>query len=276
MNDRVTLVPQACGAALAGDVRQCLERLLASAQFAKAPRMSRLLSFIVESKLCGTERALTEYAIGVALFGRDADGYSTALDPVVRVQIGRLRSRLASYYAALDRAPVCRISIPMGKYVPVFTVVALPQRASRQTVLQLAPLRNLTSEQGSTAFVCGLDEELSSRLFHDFGSAIALGDTASCLAASDDVERKWPHRLEGSIRMEQNHVRASMRLVDTRAGQIAWLSKFDFRGKLCMSLQERLAGAICTELQRYLSAVPLDGGPLPSWGSSQNEGPLAF
>lgn len=253
MNERMTLSPQACGAAIeTGDVRLALKRLLASAQFARAPSMSRLLSFLVEKKLGGMEREINEYAIGLDVFRRDASMYTTMLDPVVRVQVGRLRARLAAYYVALPRPPAIRISIPMGNYIPLFALPSAAPRSFRYRLLQVAPLRNLTAEQGSSAFVCGLDEELGSRLFTAFGGAIELRETEPAPALGDAGDQEPPHRLEGSIRVEDKHVRASMRLVDTRAGHIAWLSKFDFSGALCMSLQEKLAGAICAELERHL------------------------
>jgi TolB-like protein len=256
MNDHIKLVSDECGAELqAVDVGQSLKQLLSSREFAQAPRMSKLLSFLVEKKLDGMERELTEYTIGLEVFRRDARVYNTALDPVVRVQVGRLRARLAAYYAALANPPEIQISVPMGNYVPVFKPSGVVPPSFRYKMLQVAPLRNLSAEQGGSAFVSGLDEELGSRLFQSFGNAIELREARADGQSGGANDSAPPHRLEGSVRVEQQHVRASMRLVDTGAGQIAWLSKFDFRGNLCMSLQEKLASAICAELERYLVSV---------------------
>jgi len=221
-----------------------VDALLASATFAKAPRMCRLLTFLLEKKISGQEHDINEYAIGLDLFGRDASTYDTALDPQVRVQIGRLRTRLATYYAALERATAVRIEIPMGSYVPVIVQASAASKPLRYKRIQLAPLRNLTGASDCSMFVSGLDAELGSRLFATLGQGVQLSET------SDD---NWAPRLEGSVRIENDHVRASIRLVEPGAGNIAWLSQFDRRGKLCISLQEELAGAICDGLQRYLS-----------------------
>lgn len=249
MNDPTTLLSAEGGTALlAAEVTQSLARLKASPEFAKAPRMCKLLAFLVETKLSGQQQ-ITEYEIGLAVFRRDAKVYNTALDPVVRVQVGRLRARLKAYYAGLATPPAVQVSIPLGAYIPVFSRSCAVTPSFRYKLLQVAPLRNLSGEHATNTFVSGLDEELGSRLFHAFGSAIELREESG--GRRPDGEP--PHRLEGSIRVEEKHVRASMRVVDTNAGQIAWLSKFDFRGNLCMSLQEKLASAICDELERFLA-----------------------
>lgn len=221
-----------------------VDQLLASATFAKAPRMCRLLTFLLEKKLSGNEHEINEYAIGLDLFGRDASTYDTTLDPQVRVQIGRLRTRLESYYAALEYVPAAHISIPKGSYAPVISRSIPASKPLRYKRILLTPLRSLTGASDCNMFVSGLDAELGSRLFEALGKGLQLSET------SDD---SLAPRLEGSVRIEEDHVRASIRLVEPGAGNIAWLSQFDSRGKLCISLQEELAGAICDGLHRYLT-----------------------
>lgn len=249
------------------EVRRFVKQLLASPSFAKAPRMCRLLNFLVEKKLAGQEHEINEYAIGLDVFGRDARQYDTTLDPSVRVQVGRLRSRLKAYYAALDAAPAVLIAIPLGGYVPVINGTGAPAGADDRYRMQVAPLRNLTMAVATDAFVHGLDEELGSRLFRDLGASIQLGSQSASLMPGAGNGAP-PLRLEGSVRVEDNHVRTSMRLVDAGAGQVAWLSQFDRHGQLCMSLQEELAAAICSELRCYLSSHSSGGGMLASCGSN--------
>jgi TolB-like protein len=239
-------------------LRLALQEVLGSPLFSRAPRTCKLLTWLVDMKLDSRQAEISEFAIGLAVFRRDARSYDTTLDPVVRVQMGRLRARLAEY-AAAQSAPRPRLCIPLGRYVPALiqsdtptpavTPVATPLRGER---LQLAPLRNLSSAPDSQAFIAGIDEELGSKLFHAFGSLIQLPQQSLAWPASGFDAR---HRLEGSIRVEQGHVRASMRLVDTRVGDVAWLAQIDRSGELGMQLQEELAGAICGQLQCYLSSV---------------------
>nr|WP_314539497.1 hypothetical protein [uncultured Massilia sp.] len=233
-------------------VRQEVQSVLTSPLFARAPRMRDLLIHLVEKKLAGQEAEIGERAIGLAVFRRDSRSYDTLLDPVVRVQVGRLRSRLADHYAAAEGRHAVRIAVPPGSYVPVISACPPSPAPARQARLALAPLRNLSAAQRGEAFVSGVDEELGARLFQAFGNRIELPATARGIWSAG-ANAGAAQRLEGSIRIEENHVRASMRVVDAAAGQIAWLSQVDCSGALGMQLQEELARAICDRLQGYLA-----------------------
>jgi TolB-like protein len=105
----------------ADDVRHQLDRLLASAVFANAGRMSRFLKFVVDQTLAGRAERLKEYVIGVEVFDRDTS-YDPRLDSIVRVEAARLRSKLAEYYAGEGRGDVVVLSLPKGGYAPVVTL----------------------------------------------------------------------------------------------------------------------------------------------------------
>lgn len=111
------------------DVRRQLDRLLASAVFANAGRMSRFLKFVVERTLAGEGERLKEYVIGVEVFDRDAS-YDPRLDSIVRVEAARLRSKLAEYYAGEGRADAVVLSLPKGGYAPIVTLEQRPVAAS--------------------------------------------------------------------------------------------------------------------------------------------------
>lgn len=239
-----------------GEVWQAVQHILASEAFIKAPRMCQLLSFLMKKKLSGTEHLITEYAIGLEVFRRDVRLYDTCLDPVVRVQVGRLRGRLEAYYAALAAPPEIQIAIPAGSYVPVLTQGAVIPDEQARGRLQLAPLRNLTCTSDATVFVSGLEEELGAHLFHALGRTVEFMVAGANAVPPDAASMYIGHRLEGTVRVERQHVRASMRLVKAGAGKIAWLSQFDCNGVLGMSLQEELALAICHSVQRYFTGAP--------------------
>ncbi len=101
------------------DITAELERILASKGFATAGRLSRLLRYVVEKTLAGDAGQLKEYAVGVEVFDRD-DKYDPRLDSIVRVEAGRLRSRLDEYYNGEGAASLIRISLPRGGYVAQF------------------------------------------------------------------------------------------------------------------------------------------------------------
>jgi TolB-like protein/Tfp pilus assembly protein PilF len=96
-----------------------LERVLASAPFANSNRSQRFLRFVVENSLHDRDERLKEYAIAVDVFERDPS-YDPSVDATVRVEAGRLRSRLRDYYAAEGRNDPVVIDIPKGGYRATF------------------------------------------------------------------------------------------------------------------------------------------------------------
>src|SRR4051812_48017839 len=81
-------------------IREACEEILESNAFTKAHRMRRLFRFLVEQAVAGENRNTNEHTIGIEVFDREASAYMPGEDPIVRVQIGRLRQRLNAYYAA--------------------------------------------------------------------------------------------------------------------------------------------------------------------------------
>jgi TolB-like protein len=96
-----------------------LDRILTSKGFANAGRLSRLLRYVVERTLAGEADQLKEYAVGVEVFDRD-DKYDPRLDSIVRVEAGRLRSRLDEYYNSEGAQDEVRIVLPRGGYSAQF------------------------------------------------------------------------------------------------------------------------------------------------------------
>ncbi len=101
-------------------IRAGLDRVLVSDTFRAAPQLSAFLSFIVERTVEGRAAELKGYTIAVEGLGRPAD-FNPQIDPIVRVEAGRLRRSLAQYYAGDGRDDPVQISMPVGGYVPVFT-----------------------------------------------------------------------------------------------------------------------------------------------------------
>jgi len=99
----------------AAEIRAELERIVASRSFARAGRACDLLKFLVGETLAGAGARLKGYTIGVEVFGRPAD-FDPQIDPLVRVEAGRLRRRLLTYYTAEGSDDPVRIGLPRGSY----------------------------------------------------------------------------------------------------------------------------------------------------------------
>jgi eukaryotic-like serine/threonine-protein kinase len=100
-------------------IEEALAKVLASASFAAAERPARLLRFIVMEGLQGRAAELKESVIGVQVLGRNP-GFDSKLDPIVRVEISRLRTRIDLYYGSQGKEDELQISLPKGTYAPVF------------------------------------------------------------------------------------------------------------------------------------------------------------
>jgi eukaryotic-like serine/threonine-protein kinase len=99
-------------------VREQLERILLSEAFSRSERLSRFLRFVVEQTLAGNGATLKEQVLASELYGRGPD-FSSATDPIVRVDARRLRDKLREYYSDCREEPLV-IELPKGAYVPVF------------------------------------------------------------------------------------------------------------------------------------------------------------
>jgi TolB-like protein len=115
------------------EVRAELDRILASRGFAAAGRLSKLLRYVVDKTLAGETDQLKEYAVGIEVFERD-EKYDPRLDSIVRVEAGRLRTKLDEYYNGNggEGSPI-RISLPRGGYSAVFERAPLPSPAVVET-----------------------------------------------------------------------------------------------------------------------------------------------
>ncbi|HET9532365.1 MAG TPA: hypothetical protein VFQ92_18550, partial [Blastocatellia bacterium] len=66
------------------------------------------------------EGSLKEYTIATEVFGR-SNNYDSRSDSVVRVQAGRLRSKLQEYYSTEGKDDRVIIELPKGHYTPAFS-----------------------------------------------------------------------------------------------------------------------------------------------------------
>lgn len=99
-------------------VKAHLERVVSSETFSRSARARELLRYVVEEALAGRGDAINSKTIAQDVFGRD-ETFDASTDPLVRVQMGRTRATLGSYYEKHPDAEM-RITIPKGAYKPVF------------------------------------------------------------------------------------------------------------------------------------------------------------
>jgi len=102
----------------AEEVQDQLERILGSESVHLPERARRFLVYVVTETLAGRSHYLKAYTIAEVVFGRqnfDAQG-----DPAVRIEAGRIRRELERYYLMAGGSEPVVITIPKGRYVPIF------------------------------------------------------------------------------------------------------------------------------------------------------------
>jgi TolB-like protein/Tfp pilus assembly protein PilF len=102
------------------DIEDQLARILRSRTFAPSLRSQKFLQYVVGKSL-SDDPPPKEFAIAVDVFDRDTS-YDPSVDATVRVQAGRLRSRLREYYDDEGKDDPIVINIPTGSYAPAFSV----------------------------------------------------------------------------------------------------------------------------------------------------------
>jgi hypothetical protein len=113
-------------------IRAQLGRVLASSAFDQADRASAFLRFIVTTSLEGRASEIKESVIAVEALGRTTS-FDPKSDPIVRVEAGRLRTRLKAYYDAEGSQDPILITLPKGGYIPEFAIRTPPGGAYKRT-----------------------------------------------------------------------------------------------------------------------------------------------
>ncbi len=92
-----------------------VERILNSTTLRNAEVLRRLFKFLAEKSLAGEADHLKEYIVGVDAFGKPP-GYDPRQDSVVRIQMGRLRHKIADYYKDEGKDDLVLIDVPKGHF----------------------------------------------------------------------------------------------------------------------------------------------------------------
>jgi hypothetical protein len=121
------LVTGVAGADREEKLRQ-VDRVIASEVLHGSESLCKLLRYLAEHCIDQPGFGLKEYQIATELFGRPAN-FDPRIDATVRVQSGRLRSKLGEYYAHAGAADPWIIEVPKGAYSLLFSPRAAPVAA---------------------------------------------------------------------------------------------------------------------------------------------------
>lgn len=96
-----------------------IEKLVNSQTLHGSESLCKLLHFLAQQALDHPGAPVKEHQIATEVFGRPSD-FDPQLDSLVRVQAGRLRSKLAAYYESEGWEDHIVLDLPRGSYVLAF------------------------------------------------------------------------------------------------------------------------------------------------------------
>jgi hypothetical protein len=115
-----------------------LERVVASPDFRASERNKHVLRYIVQNTLEGTEDNITAYNFATLVYGRPTD-FNPLKDPIVRIEMARLRRDLEMYYLKSGRRNPLRLAIPKGRYFLRVTTASEANDKNSDAATQASP-----------------------------------------------------------------------------------------------------------------------------------------
>jgi TolB-like protein/Flp pilus assembly protein TadD len=237
-----------------------LARILASPVFSGAERLRRFLRLSVEAGLRGPTGLLKERTIGLDVYDR-GPAYDPRVDPIVRVEAARLRSKLREYYETLGAHDGVHIAVEKGSYVARLhrrrtggRRDLTPGAGASIAVLPFADLGGGEDDY----FVDGLTEELIHTLGRTAGLRVVARTSVFALKGLTLDIREIGRRLdvgavvEGSVRRAGGRLRITARMVDAGDGCELWTEAYERDAADSLLVQKELAAAIAATLRLQL------------------------
>ncbi len=235
-------------------IEATLDRIVASNTFRRSQRHRRFLDHIVHAALLGRHEQLKEVVIGLEVFGRPLQSYDPRRDPIVRVEAGRVREKLARFYAGEGCDEAFEIVVPTGGYLPhLRRRNPAAQRTRAMASVAVLPFVSMAPRPEDTSFAIGLADQLIDAL----GRVSGLKVTAR-MSAFKAHERgldaramgrllKVTHLIEGSIQHSGPRLRCIAQVTRARDGMRIWSRRFDADVSIDPDLfayQDRIAEAV--------------------------------
>jgi serine/threonine-protein kinase len=244
--------------------RAQLEHMLASPVFTRSERMSRFLRFAVERLLAGQAATLKEYLIGMEVFDK-GESMDPRVDPIVRVEAGRLRSKLREYYETEGSDDPILISFAPRSYVPVIQRRNTPAQGlsetsrilneRRRNSIAVLPFTDMSRAGDHRYFCDGLTEEVINAIAQGGDWRVASSTSVFQYRDRSDDVRVIGERLnvamilEGSVREWDKKLRVNVQLTDTDSGYHLWSETYNRTlDEDIFAVQQELSQAILNRL----------------------------
>ena len=249
-------------------IREQVQRVVESRTFQRATRLKSLLEYVVKGALNGDSAGQLRTAR--ELFGK-SDDFDPSIDPVVRVQFGRLRRTLRNYYATEGMNDSVIIEVPSRQYTPVFQdAKRSPKQAGAASdapslggptvisadrpLIAVMPFANLTNDASHDPFCYGLTEEIANGLA-SVSSVDVVASSSTFQFKDEHVDVREAGRelgvayiIEGSVRIEDGNTRVIAQLARSLDGVALWSESFDGKMNGILDTQKSIAQKVMENL----------------------------
>lgn len=242
-------------------IQEELQRVLKSRKFSRSPRLKQLLEYIIACWLAGDIRQLDGYNLAIAVFGR-GNSFEPGLDPIVRVQVSRLRNHLADYYAGEGASNPLRIDIPKGTYIPLICEQPCTSDAAQglaesvhATVMVLAFMANDGTQSIDGSHAIAISDHLIYLLTRTSGYRVISRISTAHLDPSLDACQLGDHFgaqfiIEGTVAVAADKFHVMVHLAETTRGYNLWSGRYTAQVNCLANVTERIYHDLLTKIPK--------------------------
>ena len=209
-----------------------VKKMMADPVFATSKVLKNFLLFVVDETLKGNANNLKEYTIAVNVLAKPAD-FKPQQSGIVRIHANRLRRALNNYYSGSGCGDSIRISIPKGRYIPVFDAnekLNLASEITKGYETKSIGVGTLRNSQNSTKnpFAEDLIRQLSTALIKSDQFSIVAHYALRNQSKNDDIvpdlacSAGLQFLLMGDLELIRESIRVHLQLITLGTRQLLW------------------------------------------------------
>jgi TolB-like protein len=260
-----------------------LNKILMHQLFINSDILSRFLQYVVHETLSGRKDQIKEFTIAMYVLKKPVV-FTSSYSSVVRVHAKRLRNALAVYYYEKGPDDIYLITIPKGRYIPLFekmdnkesskiTGVASLFSLNESKKSRIACLPFKTYEQNVSRKVLAdhLGEELTRQFSHCPDLSVLSYHTTRMLSPQKseikNLVSSWQvqYIITGSCHFENSNIRVFVEFIDAESEIQVW------SGSYCQNVE---AENYYSPMDQIVSEIFADLGKIKNPGFENMEEPL--
>jgi TolB-like protein len=232
-----------------GAVEEELEKIFHDPHFTESAILRKFLSFIVQETIQGRANRLKEYTIAVNVLEKPMN-FNPQENGIVRIHAGRLRRALSEYYNDVGRNDKIVITIPKGKYVPVFANPRDPKDAaiidkelrdepfvpdSDAMIIAILPFIWPSKIAAVRSFADGLCLQIGVKLMKlDKISVIAYQAVKNLAETQPDYKELgasvgFNYAISGGVQFLNNKIRVNAELIECTSYMQLWSETYEYK-----------------------------------------------